>query len=127
VNGNIVNPPQCSEVFLRDASPSTVKGKPTLVMSWRQQTQRLHREAQVLYFAFKHPRVHWYARLVVACTAGYVFSPIQLIPSFIPVLGMLDDLLVLFLGTKLPQKIIPQDVFSECLERAAGRRNAEEA
>jgi uncharacterized membrane protein YkvA (DUF1232 family) len=71
-------------------------------------------EVQIFYFAFKHPRAPWYARLIASCIAGYVLSPIQLIPSFIPVIGILDDLLVLFLGTKLLKMTIPQDVFSEC-------------
>lgn len=84
------------------------------LMNWRQDAERLQKEAHVFYFAFKHPRVRWYARLVAACTAVYLFSPIQLIPSFIPVIGFLDDFLVLFLGVKLLQKIIPADVFAEC-------------
>lgn len=87
-------------------------------MEWRQQGQRIHREAQVFYFAFKHPRVPWYAKLVAACSAGYLFSPIQLIPSFIPVIGFLDDFLVLFLGAKLVQRIIPPEVLTECREMA---------
>jgi len=87
-------------------------------MSWRQWAQSLHSDAQVLCFAFKHPRVHWYARVVAACTAAYVFSPIQLIPSFIPVIGFLDDFLVVFLGVKLLKRIIPAEVLAECRELA---------
>ena len=87
-------------------------------MTWKQQAQRIHTEAQTFYFAFKHPRVHWYAKLVAACIAGYLLSPIQLIPTFIPVIGVLDDLLVLFLGVKLLQRIIPQDILAECREQA---------
>jgi uncharacterized membrane protein YkvA (DUF1232 family) len=87
-------------------------------MNWRQQAQRVHREAQTFYFAFKHPRVPWYAKVVAVCTAGYLFSPIQLIPSFIPVIGFLDDLLVLFLGIKLLRRIVPAEVLAECRERA---------
>jgi len=70
----------------------------------------------------------WYARLVAACTAGYLFSPIQLIPSFIPAIGFLDDLLVLFLGVKLLQKITPPDVLTEChhLAEAADVQNKDE-
>jgi uncharacterized membrane protein YkvA (DUF1232 family) len=89
------------------------------VWRWRQHAQRAHREAQVFYFAFKHPRVPWYARLVAACSAGYLFSPIQLIPSFIPVIGFLDDFLVLFLGAKVIRRIIPPEVLTECREMAA--------
>jgi len=82
--------------------------------SWRQQAERLQKEAHVFYFAFKHPRVRWLPRLVAVCTAAYLFSPIQLIPSFIPFIGFLDDWLVVLLGVKLLHKIIPPDVLTEC-------------
>jgi len=87
-------------------------------MTWKQQAQRLHTEAQTFYFAFKHPRVPWYAKVVAACTAGYIFSPIQLIPNFIPGIGFLDDLLVFFLGVKLLQRMIPAEILAECREQA---------
>ncbi|MFZ0885021.1 MAG: DUF1232 domain-containing protein [Candidatus Acidiferrales bacterium] len=87
-------------------------------MSWREQAQRVQREAHVYYFAFKNPRVHWYAKVVAACSACYLFSPIQLIPSYIPVIGFLDDFLVLFVAAKLLQRIIPPDVLAECRELA---------
>jgi uncharacterized membrane protein YkvA (DUF1232 family) len=72
--------------------------------------------------------MHWYARLVAACTAGYLLSPIQLIPSFIPGIGFIDDLLVLFLGVKLLQRITPPDVLTECrelAERAEARKKGD--
>jgi uncharacterized membrane protein YkvA (DUF1232 family) len=97
-------------------------------MEWRQQAQRVHREAQVFYFAFKHPGVPWYAKLVAACSAGYLFSPIQLIPNCIPGIGFLDDFLVLFVGAKVLQRIIPLEVLTECRELADAaemRRNEE--
>lgn len=87
-------------------------------MSWRQKAQQVQTQAHVFYLAFKHPRTPWYARVVAACTAGYLFSPIQLIPSFIPVIGFLDDFLVLFLGVKLIQRIVPPDVLLECRQHA---------
>jgi uncharacterized membrane protein YkvA (DUF1232 family) len=95
---------------------------------WRGQAQRLQKEAHVFYFVFKHPRTRWYARLLAVCTAGYLFSPIQLIPSFIPVIGLLDDVAVLFLGAKLLKKITPPDVLAECrqLADAAAIRRREE-
>ena len=52
--------------------------------------------------------------MVAICTAGYLFSPVQLIPNYIPVIGCLDDLLVVFLGVKLLKRITPPDVLSEC-------------
>ena len=99
---------------MNEPARSTMRDESWNVLRWKQQAHRLNKEVQIFYFAFKHPRVPWYARLVAACIAGYVFSPIQLIPSFIPVIGIVDDLLVLFLGAKLLRKIIPRNVFSEC-------------
>ncbi len=97
-------------------------------MNWRQRAQRLQKQGYVFYFAFKHPRTPWYARLVAACAAGYPLSPIQLIPNFIPVIGFLDDFLVLFLGAKLLQRIIPADVLAESRQsaEAAETRRKEE-
>jgi uncharacterized membrane protein YkvA (DUF1232 family) len=92
--------------------------QPNLMTSWRQQAQRLQKEAHVFYFVFKHPRTRWYTKCLAACTAGYLLSPIQLIPSFIPVIGFLDDILVLFLGAKLVKHLTPPEVLSECRERA---------
>jgi len=87
-------------------------------LPWKQKVQRLQKEVHVFYFAFKHPSVRWYAKLVAACATGYLFSPIQLIPSYIPVIGVLDDLLVLFLGAKVLQRIIPAEVFADCRQQA---------
>lgn len=105
-----------------------VRSEPVSAKTWRQQAQRFQKKAHVFYFAFKHPRMPWYARLVAACTAGYLFSPIQLIPSFIPLIGFLDDLLVLFVGVKLLQRITPPDVLTEChqLAEAAEVRRKDE-
>ena len=103
-----MNEPKCNVV-----QPEIVVAK-----RWKYQAQRVQREALVFYFAFKHPRVRWYAKLVAVSTAGYLFSPVQLIPSFIPVIGFLDDFLVLFLGVKLFQRIVPPDVLMECRELA---------
>jgi uncharacterized membrane protein YkvA (DUF1232 family) len=87
-------------------------------MRWNQHVRKIQKEAYVFYLVFKHPRTRWYAKLVAACSAGYLFSPIQLIPSFIPVIGFADDLLVLFLGAKLLYRITPPNVLKECRERA---------
>jgi uncharacterized membrane protein YkvA (DUF1232 family) len=89
-----------------------------LIASWTEKAQRLQKEAHVFYFAFKHPRTPWYAKLIAACAAGYLLSPIQIIPSFIPVIGFMDDLVVLVVGFKLIQKTISPEVLKECRERA---------
>lgn len=98
------------------------------LMHWRQQARRLHKEAHVFYFVFKHPGTRWYTKCVAACTAGYLLSPVQLIPSFIPVIGFLDDILVLFLGAKVVRKLTPPNVLSECraLADVAETRRTEE-
>lgn len=71
-------------------------------------------QARLLTLLLRHPRVPWYAKAVAACTVGYLFSPVQLIPSFIPLIGQLDDVLVLHCGIKLLQKVTPPTVLTEC-------------
>jgi len=80
----------------------------------------LNRETAALWFAIRDPETPWYARALGILVVGYAISPIDLIPDFIPVLGYLDDLILLPLGLALLRKIIPGAV----LERA--RRRAEE-
>ncbi len=84
------------------------------LLNWRRSAEELQKQAYLLYFVFKHRRTRWYSRLIAACSAAYVLSPIQLIPNFIPIVGWLDDGLVLFLGAKILQKITPADVLAEC-------------
>jgi uncharacterized membrane protein YkvA (DUF1232 family) len=102
--------------------------KPARAVGWKEQARRLQKEAHVFYFVFKHPRTRWYAKLLAVCTAGYLLSPVQLIPSFIPVIGFVDDFAVLFLGAKLLQRITPPAVLVECrqLADAAETRRKEE-
>jgi uncharacterized membrane protein YkvA (DUF1232 family) len=61
----------------------------------------------LLYLAARDPRVPWYAKVVAACVAAYAFSPIDLIPDFIPVLGYLDDVIIVPLGIVLAIRLIP--------------------
>ncbi len=85
---------------------------------WRQRARRLKTEVHALYLAYRDPRVPWYARAVAACVVAYAFSPIDLIPDPIPVLGYLDDLVLLPLGVVLALKLIPAPVMAECRQRA---------
>ncbi|WP_067776840.1 YkvA family protein [Nostoc sp. NIES-3756] len=84
----------------------------------KQQAKRLKTELYALYLAYKDTRVPWYARIFTACIIAYAFSPIDLIPDFIPVFGYLDDLILVPLGIKLALKMIPQDVMEECRLKA---------
>jgi uncharacterized membrane protein YkvA (DUF1232 family) len=85
---------------------------------WKQRARGLKTELYALYLAYKDLRVPWYARLFAACVVGYAFSPIDLIPDFIPVLGYLDDLILVPLGIALALRMIPPPVLAECRERA---------
>jgi uncharacterized membrane protein YkvA (DUF1232 family) len=87
--------------------------------TWRKKARALKRETYAVYLACRDPRVPWYGRLLAACIVGYAFSPIDLIPDFVPVLGYLDDLILIPLGIALLLKIIPSEVIAECRERAA--------
>ncbi len=71
-----------------------------------------------MYLAYRDPRVPWYARLFAACVVAYAFSPIDLIPDPIPVLGYLDDLVLIPLGIWLVLKLIPPEVMVDCRARA---------
>jgi uncharacterized membrane protein YkvA (DUF1232 family) len=85
---------------------------------------RLRAEFYALYLAYRDPRVPLYARVFAACVVGYAFSPIDLIPDPIPVLGYLDDLIVIPLGVALAIRMIPAPILAECREKA--RQTAKE-
>lgn len=85
----------------------------------RQRARRLKTEIHALYLAYRDPRVPWYARLFAAGVVAYAFSPLDLIPDFIPVLGFLDDLILVPLGIVLALRMIPTSVMAECRQRAA--------
>jgi uncharacterized membrane protein YkvA (DUF1232 family) len=87
-------------------------------MGWESRVRQLKRETYALYLAYRDPRTPWYARLFAACVVGYAFSPIDLVPDFIPVLGHLDDLVLVPLGILLALKMIPPEMMAECREKA---------
>lgn len=80
--------------------------------------RRLKAETLALYFAARHPETPWYAKVFAAGVVAYALSPIDLIPDFVPVLGYLDDLVLVPLGITLAIKMIPARVMAECRERA---------
>ena len=85
--------------------------------------RRLKNEIMTLYLAARDPRTPWYAKAVIACVVAYALSPIDLIPDFIPVLGYLDDLLLLPLGIYFALKLIPREVIIDARRRAAETSN----
>ena len=86
--------------------------------AWKERAGELRREVYALYFACRDPRVPWYAKLLAVGIVGYAFSPIDLIPDFIPVLGYLDDLVLIPLGIMAVRAMIPDAVLEECRQRA---------
>ena len=74
-----------------------------------------------LWLAARDPRVPWYAKAIAGAVAAYALSPVDLIPDFIPVIGYLDDLLIVPLGILLAVKLVPADLLAEFREQAAGR------
>jgi uncharacterized membrane protein YkvA (DUF1232 family) len=85
---------------------------------WRAKARALKREVFALYFACRDPRVPWYAKALAACVVAYAFSPVDLIPDPVPVLGYLDDLVLIPLGVLAVRWMIPVAVLAECRARA---------
>ncbi len=90
----------------------------TVFGAWKERARRLRMQTYALYLACKDPRVPWYAKALAACVVAYAFSPIDLIPDPIPVLGYLDDLVLIPLGVVLVIRMIPSSVMAECQEEA---------
>ena len=91
------------------------------IARWKQKANELRADTYALYFAARDPRVPWYAKLLAAVVVAYAISPIDLIPDFIPVLGYLDDLVLIPLGIALILKMIRPSVLAECKEKARTR------
>jgi uncharacterized membrane protein YkvA (DUF1232 family) len=88
------------------------------IEQWKQKAGKLKIEVYALYLAYRDPRVPLYARIFAGCIVGYAFSPIDLIPDFIPILGYLDDLVLIPLGIKIALSMIPKNVMIESREKA---------
>jgi uncharacterized membrane protein YkvA (DUF1232 family) len=86
---------------------------------WKQTIKRLQTETYAIYLASKDPKVPWYAKALIVFVVAHTFSPIDLIPDFIPVLGYLDDLIITPLGIALAIRMIPPPVLADCRHRAA--------
>lgn len=89
-----------------------------IIESLKRKIEQLNDEIYALWLAYKDPRTPRYAKVFAALVAGYALSPIDLIPDPIPVLGYLDDAILLPLGVILARRMIPDDVLSDCRDRA---------
>ncbi len=88
---------------------------------WKEKVSGLKTETYALYLASRDPRVPWYAKASALCVAAYVLSPLDLIPDFIPVLGYVDDLIIVPFGIALTVKMISPGVLEECRQKARER------
>jgi uncharacterized membrane protein YkvA (DUF1232 family) len=82
----------------------------------------LKRDIRAIYLAARDPRVPWYAKALAMAVAGYALSPIDLIPDFIPVIGYLDDLVLVPVGIWLVVSLIPEEIMAECRARASATK-----
>ena len=99
--------------------------KSGFIAFWKQKARDLELQTFALYFAYRDPRVPWYAKGFIGLIVAYAFSPIDLIPDFIPVIGYLDDLVVIPLGVFLALRMIPAQIMEECRGKAKEHLNAE--
>ena len=94
-----------------------------MVDAWKRRARQLKGLVHALSLAYRDPRTPWYARVVALGVVAYAFSPLDLIPDPIPVLGYLDDLVLIPLGVALAVRLIPADVWVDAqAEAAAGGR-----
>jgi uncharacterized membrane protein YkvA (DUF1232 family) len=93
--------------------------------TWKARAAALEHDTYALYLAYRDPRVSWAAKAIIALVVAYALSPIDLIPDFIPVLGYVDDLLLVPLGITFAVKLVAPDVLAE--HRAEARRRFAES
>jgi len=86
--------------------------------SWKTKAARLKDETYALFLASKDSRTPWYAKVFAGLIIGYALSPIDLIPDFIPVVGYLDDLIIVPAGITLLIRMIPKEIMEECRTKA---------
>ena len=89
----------------------------------RDWARTIRRDVHALYLASRDPRVPWYAKAMAVVVAGYALSPVDLIPDFIPVLGYLDDVIIVPLGILLVVRLIPPEIMAEHGELAASAQD----
>ena len=87
--------------------------------TWKERARSLKRDVVAISLALRDPRVPWYAKAIGAAVVAYALSPIDLIPDFVPVLGYLDDLVLVPLGLLLILRLIPPDILAQHRDAAA--------
>lgn len=85
---------------------------------WRQRARRLKRETYALSLVARDSRVPWYTKALALAIVGYALSPLDLIPDFVPIIGFLDDLILVPLGIVLVLRLTPREVMADCRAQA---------
>lgn len=85
-----------------------------MLKTLRLKASQLKKQVDTVLLAYVHPKTPWYAKVWLVLVISYAMSPIDLIPDFIPILGMLDDLILIPLGIAVAVKIIPNYIWEEC-------------
>jgi uncharacterized membrane protein YkvA (DUF1232 family) len=93
-----------------------------LIATLKARARQIKTEVHALYLAARHPRTPWYAKLYLIAIVAYALSPIDLIPDFIPVLGFVDEIILLPFALVLAVRLVPESVMSECRTRASQQR-----
>ncbi len=108
------------DILSQNKQVQTEKGLST-IQKMKKWAKNLKKQLLVLYLAYRDERVPWYAKLFTMLVVAYAFSPIDLIPDFIPILGYLDDLILVPLGVYLALKLIPEEVLEDCKRKIEGQ------
>ena len=106
---------------LNQNKPIETEEKISIIQKWKNGLET-KKQLLVLYLAYRDERVPWYAKLFTMLVVAYAFSPIDLIPDFIPILGYLDDLILVPLGVYLALKLIPKEVLEDCKRKVEERQ-----
>ena len=92
--------------------------------AWKRRARQLSAQTYALYLAYRHPRTPWYAKVFAALIVGYVFSPLDPIPDFIPGVGLLDEMVVVPIAVLIAAKLIPSRSWRSARGKSARWRRA---
>ena len=85
---------------------------------FKEKVKELKKESLVLYYCYRDPRLPIWKKSIIAFVIGYLFSPLDLIPDFIPVLGYLDDLIIVPFGIYISLRIVPEEILTAASNKA---------
>jgi uncharacterized membrane protein YkvA (DUF1232 family) len=121
IPGAAVNRLDNGDAASNDSAKSLI-GHARMAGTLKSWARSITRDVHALYLASTDPRVPWYAKLLAVAVAGYALSPIDLIPDFIPILGYLDDLIIVPLGVLAVIRLIPPEVMADHRATAAAQQ-----